>query len=82
MLRDQNVNNLAELVDGSVQVDPPAADLDVRFIDEPAISRGMPARLGRVDEQWREPLHPTVDRDVIDLDATLGQQFFNVSIGL
>ena len=69
LFRDQNIDNLAELVDGSVQVDPPAADLDIRFIDEPAISRDMSAGTGCVDEQRREPLHPTVDRDVIDFDA-------------
>jgi hypothetical protein len=46
LLRNQNIDNLTELVDGSIQVDPPAADLHVRFIDEPAISRRMPARAG------------------------------------
>jgi hypothetical protein len=39
----------------------------------------MSAWTGRVDEQWREPLRPTVDRDVIDIEAPLGQQFFNVA---
>jgi hypothetical protein len=50
------------------------------FIDEPAISRDMSAGMGCVDE--REPLHPTVDRDVIDIDAPLGQQFFNVAVDI
>jgi len=39
----------------------------------------MSAGTGWVDEQWREPLHPTVDHDVIDLDAPLSQQLFNVA---
>jgi hypothetical protein len=33
----------------------------------------MPGESGRVGEQWREPLHPAVDGDVIDLDTPLGQ---------
>src|SRR5690348_5326443 len=41
----------------------------------------MSAGTGCVDEQWREALHPAVDRDVIDLDAPLGQQFFHVAVG-
>jgi hypothetical protein len=36
---------------------------------------------GGVDEQQREPLHPAVDGHVIDGDATLGQQFFDVTVG-
>ena len=32
-------------------------------------------------EQWREPLHPAVDRDVIHLDTALGQQFLHVAVG-
>jgi hypothetical protein len=28
-----------------------------------------------------EPLHPPVHGDVVDLDAALDQQFFNVAIG-
>ena len=38
---------------------------------EPAISGGMSAGSSRVDRQWGEPLHASVDGDVIHLDATL-----------
>ena len=34
-----------------------------------------------VGQQRREPQHPPVDGDVVDLDAALGQQFFDVAIG-
>ena len=67
-----DVNDLAELVDCSVQVNPPAGDFDVCLIDEPPIPWGVPARPRGVDEQWGEPLHPAIDGDVINLDATLG----------
>jgi hypothetical protein len=39
------------------------------------------ARPGSVDQQRREPLHPAVDADLVDLDAALGQQLLNVAIG-
>src|SRR5947209_7958864 len=38
-------------------------------VHEPAISRGMPAPASRVDQQWGEPLHPPIDRDMIDSDT-------------
>ena len=41
----------------------------------------MPARAGRVDEHRREALHPPVDRDVINQDAPLGEQFLDVAVG-
>jgi hypothetical protein len=36
----------------------------IGFIDEPAITGGVPAQPCCVDEQGREPLHPTVDSDM------------------
>jgi hypothetical protein len=80
LLRDQDVNDLAELVDRSVQIDPPAADLDIRFVDKPTIAWGMPAWAGRINQQWSEPVHPAINRDVIDIDAPFGQQLFDVTV--
>ena len=40
----------------------------------------MPARAGGVGEQRREPLHPPVHRDVINVDAALGQQLLEIPI--
>jgi hypothetical protein len=37
---------------------------------------------GGVGEQRCEPLHLAVDGDVVDLDAALGQQLFEVAVGL
>jgi hypothetical protein len=41
----------------------------------------VPNRPGRVDQQGREPLHPPIEGDVVDFDATLGEQFFEVAVG-
>jgi hypothetical protein len=40
----------------------------------------VPARPGGVGEQRREPLHPPVDRGVVDLDAAFGQQFLDIAV--
>jgi transglutaminase-like putative cysteine protease len=44
-----------------------------------SISSWMSAR-GCLEDQRREPLYPAVDDDVIDLDATLDQQFFDIAV--
>jgi hypothetical protein len=77
---DEDVDDLATLVDRPVQTDPPPGDFDLRFVNEPPITTAVPARLCRADQQRSEPLHPPVDADVIDVDAPLGQQFFDVSV--
>ena len=81
LLGDQDVDDLAELTDCSVKVDPSPRGCDVCFVDEPLITTGVPAGSCRVDQQRREPLHPPVHADVVDGDPTLNQQFFHVSIG-
>ena len=40
----------------------------------------MPARSGYVDEERGEAMHPPEQGDVIDLDTTLREQFFEVAI--
>lgn len=79
-LGDQHVDDLPELVDGSVEVDPLAADLEVGLIHEPPIARGVPAGSCRVDQQRREPLHPPDDRDMIHLDTALNEQLLHVAV--
>ncbi len=38
-----------------------------------AITRHVPPRAGRLDELRREPLHPPIDGDVIDVHTMLGE---------
>ena len=40
----------------------------------------MAARSRRVDQQWREALHPPKQGDVINVDAALGEEFFEVAV--
>ena len=72
LLGDQDIDDLAILVDRPIQIDPAPGDLHICLIDTPPITRRMPTRPGRINQQQGEPLHPPVDRDMIDLDAPLG----------
>jgi hypothetical protein len=38
------------------------------------------ARSSSFSQQGREALHPPVDRDMVDFDAALDQEFFDVAI--
>ena len=70
------------LVDRPVHIPPHAVDLDVGLVDEPPVTRRVPGEAGRIGQQRREPLHPAVDRDVIDLDTAFGQQFLDVAVDI
>jgi len=80
LLGDQDVNDLAVLVDCPVQLDPPPDDFHICLVDEPAIARCMPAGSGRVDQQRGESLHPTIDGHVINVDTAFGQQLLDISV--
>jgi hypothetical protein len=41
----------------------------------------VPAWSGGVGQQWREPLHPPIDGDVVDVAPAFGEQLFNVAVG-
>ena len=71
---------LACLVDRPTDVAPTAGDLDVGRIDLPVVADRMPAGPGGLGQQRREPLHPAVDRDVIDLDPALGEQLLDIAV--
>jgi hypothetical protein len=79
-LGDQHVDDLPVLVDRPGQIHPPPSDLHIRLIHTPAITRCVPTGPCRVDQQWGEPLHPSVDRDVINDDASFGQKLFHVAV--
>jgi hypothetical protein len=58
-------------------------DPDIAYqslIHKPTITCSVPARPGCVDQQRREPLHPAVDGDVINLDTALRQQLLDIPV--
>jgi hypothetical protein len=78
---DEHVDDLAELVDRAVDVAPPAGDLHIRLVHEPAVPDQVAAWPGGVGQQRREPQYPPVDGDVVDLDPTLGEELLEVAVG-
>jgi hypothetical protein len=78
--RDEHVDDLAVSVDSSVHVASHAGNFDIGLVDEPAPPDGMAKGSRRVDQQRCEPLHPAVQREVVDLDAAFPEQFFQVSV--
>ena len=81
LARDQHIDDLAELVDRPTQIPLSPSNPHIRLSHKPAIAGGVPAGSGRVDQQRGEPLHPAVDRDMINADTTSGQQFLDVAVG-
>jgi hypothetical protein len=77
---DEHVNHLPELINCSVYVPPLPGDLHVGLIHEPAISYSVPAGAGSLSQQRREPLHPPVHSDMVDLHTTLSQQFLDIAV--
>ena len=61
-----------------VDIAPNTIDLDVGLVDEPPVAGRVPGEAGGIREQGREPLHPPVDGDVIDLDTSLGKQLLDI----
>jgi hypothetical protein len=78
---DEPVDDLPEPLDRPVDVAPLPGDLDVGLVDLPAISHQVAAGSGNLGQQRREPHHPPVDADVVDLDASFGEQFLDVAVG-
>jgi hypothetical protein len=65
----------------AVDIAPDAVDLHACFVDEPPLTGGVPDEAGRIGKQRREPLHPPVDGEVVDVDPALGQQLFEIAVG-
>jgi hypothetical protein len=80
VLGHQDIDDLAILIDRPVQIDPTPSDLDICLIDEPPITRRVPAGPRRLNQQRDEPVHPPVNGHVIDLDPTFDQQLFDISV--
>jgi hypothetical protein len=68
---EENVDRLAMLVDGAIEVMPDAGDPDVALIHVPPPAHRLAPVSGGVDEERGESLHPPVDGDVVDGDAPL-----------
>ena len=78
--RDVDVDHLTPLVDRPVDVPPHAGDLHVSLVHMPPVAGPVAARSGGIDEQRGEPVHPPVDRDVVDPQPALGEELLDVPV--
>ncbi len=76
----EHVDDLPELINRPVHIPPATRDLHMGLVHRPAISHGVAAWPGGLGQQRREPQHPAIDRDVVDLDAALGEQLLDVAV--
>src|ERR1035441_10656970 len=72
-LRHEHVDDLAVLVDSPVDIPPAAGDLHVGLVNEPTVAGAMPTWSGRVHQQRREPLDPSEQGHMVDLDAAVSE---------
>ncbi len=79
--RDTHGDHLAELIHRRVDVAKDTANLHIGLVNEPAAASGVPAGSGSVDHELGEVLHPSVQAEVIHLDAAFRQQLLEVTVG-
>ena len=74
LLGHEHINDLPILVNGPVDVSPGTGDLHIRLVDEPVTAYPVAAWPGRVDEQRGEPLDPSVEGHMVDLDTAFCEE--------
>jgi hypothetical protein len=76
----QDVDDLAMLIDGPVEIAPLTCDLQVGLVGEPPVFWDVAARSGSLDELRGEALHPPLNADMINGYAALGQQLLDIPV--
>jgi hypothetical protein len=80
LCRQQEVDGLAMLVDGAVEVFPDALDLYVRLIHAPVAADRALVFSGHLLDQRQKPNRPPVDRRMVDRNAALLHHFLEMPI--
>ena len=77
---DQDLKDLAFVVDGTPQIHVLACDPNDHFVEMPAIARSRTAPSQAPSDCRSEFEHPTANALVGDVKAALGKQFFDIAI--
>ena len=77
---DQDLEDLALVVDGTPQIHMLAGDPDDHFVEMPAITRPRTAPPQSPSYRRSEFEHPTANALIADVEPTLGKQFLNIAI--
>ena len=75
---EPELDRVAVAVDGTVEIHPPAADLDVCLVHMPFAGDGSLATIEALQQFGRVANNPAVDGRVIDRDAPLGHHLLQV----
>ena len=77
---DQDLKDLAFVVDGTPQIHVPACDTDDHFVEMPAIARSRTSPSQAPSDCRSEFEHPTTNALVEEVKAALGKQLFDIAI--
>jgi hypothetical protein len=77
---DQDLEDLAFVVDGTPQIHVPARDPDDHFVEMPTIARSGTAPPQTPSDCRSEFEHPTANALVGEVEPTLGKQFLDIAI--
>lgn len=80
LCRQQEIDGLALLVDGAVEVFPDALDLDVRLVHAPAVTNRALVFARHFLDQRQEADRPSVDRRMVDRHAALLHHLLEVPV--
>ena len=76
----EEIDRVPMLVDGAIQISPPAADLDIGLVDPDRTAMGFSKLAQPLLDQRRVGENPTIDRRVIDIEAGFGEYLFNIPV--
>jgi hypothetical protein len=78
MFAEPELDRVAHAVDGSIEVHPAAANLDVGLVHMPLAAHRSLASIEALQQQRREVDDPAVDRRMVDADTALCHHFFQI----
>src|SRR5215207_3034522 len=77
---EQEVDGLARAVDGAIEIAPRATNPDVSLVGMPRAATGPEMAAKPLLELGGEALDPAIERNVVDLDPSVGQHALEVTI--
>src|SRR5437763_11732312 len=77
---DQDLEDLALVIDGTPQVHVLARDPDDHFVEVPAIARSRTAPSQAPSDRRSEFEHPTANALIGEVEATLGKQLRDIAL--
>jgi hypothetical protein len=77
--RQHEIYGFANRIDGTVKIGPPPGDSNVGFVDPSGSIPTAQFATNALIQNGRIPLHPSLDRDVVDRETAL-RHFFQIPV--